>query len=224
MSQGEHEVLIGHLIERKTVEDLAASIVDGRQTRQSKHMRRCQQCLKMKTLTYIIEGASSADQVLSCGLGCCSNNCVGRCGNSGAIEVANAVEDLQESKFFSVEFAPTIVSTVKLLASIHVDLQRQLDTGQLDLEKLGTGRDLGAFNEAARQLESEPRAQHSCGKKRKALDAVATTGSPLKRSKRLSIIEISSSSEDEDDIKHQSILNATQMTNSIVIDLTQDTP
>lgn len=115
------------VMERKRVDDLAASMVDGRYGSQKERMRWCARHLGMDDLRYCVEGDPSK-MVLEA---CCGRGCIAKCGNPTLNEVQDTLEELEREPGLQLVRTASLRDTAAMLHEAHRDLLLCYDDGSL---------------------------------------------------------------------------------------------
>ncbi|XP_019626309.1 PREDICTED: uncharacterized protein LOC109471439 [Branchiostoma belcheri] len=134
---GEEHVL-PVLVERKRADDLAWSLKDGRYFTQKEKMlefrRRFSPYSLHCSLKYVLE-CTPEQYMVRCADGCRG---VARCGNPTVEQLNNVLEELDDSDEFDLVRTENIEGTVEFLATVTVELQQRLDSGDFDTLAVGS--------------------------------------------------------------------------------------
>ncbi|KAI8512499.1 hypothetical protein Bbelb_091380 [Branchiostoma belcheri] len=126
------------LVERKRADDLAWSLKDGRYFTQKEKMLEFRQRFSPYSLhcslKYILE-CTPEQYMVRCADGCRG---VARCGNPTVEQLNNVLDELDDSDDFDLVRTENIEGTVEFLATVTVELQQRLDSGDFDTLAIGS--------------------------------------------------------------------------------------
>ncbi|EGD79129.1 hypothetical protein PTSG_09859 [Salpingoeca rosetta] len=111
------ESMLPVLVERKRLDDLSDSLVDGRFVSQCTRMMQSRDAFPSTQLHYIVEGTYSGFRVGTC----CARGCISKHGQATESEIEAKLQELRDEKF-TVHRTTSFLETVHVLATLHTQL------------------------------------------------------------------------------------------------------